>query len=199
MSTAVYTRVSTKKQNDDAQTNAIEKWLASNDYDADSVEWYSDQESGGHTDRAALDALQADIFSGKVKTVIVWKLDRLARSQQDGINIICDWCDRGVRLVSITQQIDLSGAVGRLIAGVFFALGEIELGHIRERQRAGIEAAKAKNIYKGRKPGTVKASPERARELKDQGLKNTEIAQALGVKPRTVSRYLKKPAVNISP
>lgn len=63
-----------------------------------------------------------------VKTAVVWKLDRISRRQRDGINVLADWCERDVRVVSVTQQIDLSGAVGRMVASVMFGLAEIELG-----------------------------------------------------------------------
>ena len=48
---------------------------------------------------------------------MVWKLDRLARSLKEGVNVLADWCQRGVRVIATTQQIDLSGPVGNLIAG----------------------------------------------------------------------------------
>ncbi len=82
-----------------------------------------------------------------------------------------------MRVISVTQQIDLSGTVGKVVAGVLFGLAEIELTHIRERQAAGIAEAKAKGVYKGRKKGTLKADPARARELKAKGMKLAEIMQ----------------------
>ena len=87
--------------------------------------------------------------------VVVWKLDRISRRQKDGINLLADWCERGVRVVSVTQQIDLSGAVGRMVASVMFGLAEIELEYRRERQAAGIRVAKSQGVYTGRKKGTT--------------------------------------------
>ena len=75
------------------------------------------------------------LFDGKIKTVIVWKLDRISRRLKDGINLLAEWCERGVRVVSVTQQIDLSGPVGRMVASVMFGLAEIELEYRRERQQ----------------------------------------------------------------
>jgi DNA invertase Pin-like site-specific DNA recombinase len=60
-----------------------------------------------------------------------------------------------------------------------------------ERQAIGIAAAKKRGIYHGRKEGTTKADPTRARILKRQGLKILEIAQALGIKERSVYNYLR--------
>jgi DNA invertase Pin-like site-specific DNA recombinase len=106
------------------------------------------------------------------------------------VEVVCDWCQKGIRVVSITQQIDLSGTVGRMVAGVLFAIAEIELQHIRERQAVGIAIAKKKGIYIGRMLGTTKAKPERARALKKQGLTYKEIATALNISERTVYNYL---------
>jgi len=110
----------------------------------------------------------------------------------DGINILSKWCECGVRVVSVTQQIDLSGTVGHLVAGVLFAIAEIELQYAKERQAAGIAVAKSRGTYQGRKKGTTKAKPKRAKELTKQGLKPKEIAHVLGVTERTVFRYLGK-------
>lgn len=138
----------------------------------------------------AFEQLQKAIFDGVVKTVVVWKLDRISRRQRDGINVLADWCERDVRVVSVTQQIDLSGAVGRMVASVMFGLAEIELEYRRERQAAGIRVARKKGVYAGRLKGTAKGKPTRARTLKDQGLTIAEIANTMAVSKRTIFRYL---------
>jgi DNA invertase Pin-like site-specific DNA recombinase len=74
--------------------------------------------------------------------VVVWKLDRISRRQRDGVNLLAEWCECGVRVVAVTQQIDLGGAVGRMVASVLFGLAEIESEYRRERQAAGIAVAK---------------------------------------------------------
>lgn len=130
------------------------------------------------------------MFAGTIKTIVVWKLDRLSRSLVDGLNTLADWCNRGIRVVSITQQLDFSGIVGKMLAAIFFALGEMEQQTRRERQAAGIAVAKQEGVYKGRKVGTYKATPSRAVQLRKQGLTDSEIASALGVTRRTVQRYL---------
>lgn len=188
---AVYIRVSTTGQNEAGQRDQITEWLSNHGHDPAAATWYVDKHTATTMARPALDRLQAAIFAGKHATAVTWRLDRLARSQRDGINLLAEWCDAGVRVVSITQQLDLAGATGRLIAGVLFAVAEMELEAMKERQAAGIAVAKSNGVYKGRKRGTTKAKPNRARKLRDRGLTQHEIATALGVSRTTVCRYLK--------
>lgn len=184
---AAYIRVSTADQKTDPQRAEIAAWAKSHRM---KIEWYEDKISGKSSKRPGLEALRKDIFSGKIKTVIVWKLDRLARSKRDGETLLADWCGQGVRVVSVTQSIDLSGVVGQIVASVLLGLGEIELENIRDRQAAGISLAKKRGIYEGRKAGTTKAKPARAAELREKGLKIGEIAKSMGISEATVKRYL---------
>jgi len=188
---ACYCRVSSRYQKNDSQRADIRRWLRGNDIKAASVEWFEDKETGKSLKRPAFDALQQAIFDGQFKIVVVWKLDRISRHQLEGINVLADWCDRGIRVVSVTQLIDLRGAVGRMVASVLFGIAEIELEYRRERQAAGIREAKKHGVYLGRKKGTTKANPNRAMQLRKQGLTIDEIAKSFGVTSRTVLRYLK--------
>jgi DNA invertase Pin-like site-specific DNA recombinase len=190
MKVAAYVRVSSRHQKTDSQESEIRKWVEGNGIDPDKVTWFIDRETGKTLDRPAMKRLQQAIFDGSIKTVIVYKLDRISRRLRDGVNTLADWCDCGVRVVVVTQAIDLSGPVGRMIAAVLLGLSEVELEFRRERQAAGIEVAKAKGVYKGRRLGTTKGKPDRARELRDKGLNVTEIATAMGTSERTVFRYL---------
>jgi DNA invertase Pin-like site-specific DNA recombinase len=188
---ACYTRVSTFEQNLAAQRAEIESWLHNHGIQAERVVWYEDKETGATLRRPAFEKLQRDIFDGKVGTVVVWKLDRLSRNLRDGINVLADWADRGLKVVSITQQLEFNGTLGKMLATLLFGLAEMDLGNIRERQRAGIDAAKKRGVYKGRKLGSVKADAARARALRDKGNTASEIASALGISERTVFRYLR--------
>lgn len=194
MTIAAYVRVSSKRQKDDGQRAEIQKWLDANGIDAKQVEWYADKETGRTMQRPEFDRLQKDIFNGKVKCVILWKLDRLSRRLKDGVTTLADWAERGLKIVVVTQQLEFNGAVGRTLAALLMGLSEIEWEYRKERQQAGIAVAKKKNIYKGRKAGTTKGKPERAKELKAKGLNAAEIATALGVSERTVFRNLDKEA-----
>ena len=187
---AAYVRVSTIGQNEAGQRREIRQWLTGHGIDPKTVKWYVDKKSGDNLDRPSFDRLQADIFKGKVKTIIVWKLDRLSRNLRDGLSVLCEWCDRKLRVISVTQQIDFNGTVGKMIAAVLLGVAEMEQQARKERQKAGIEAARERGVYLGRKPGTTKAKPERARALRKRGLTIDEVATAIGVSRRTAHRYL---------
>lgn len=190
---AVYVRVSSRSQRTDSQRLELERWIAANGIDADQIMWYEDKETGRTLDRGDFRRMQQDIFDGRVSTVVCWKLDRLSRRLRDGVDLLADWCERGLKVVVITQRLELNGAVGKTIAALLLGLAEIETEYRRERQQAGIEAARRRGAYRGRRPGTTKAKPARARHLRDRGLTYAEIATALGVSPRTAMRYVKSP------
>lgn len=183
----IYIRVSSKDQKHDSQRDVIEKWLTANGIT--NVEWYTDVESGRKMSRPEFDRLQRDIFAGAIRTVIVFKVDRLARRLRDGLNLLCDWSEKGVRFVSVTQQIDVSGVMGKMVAALLLGLAELEWEYRKERQESGIELAKKAGTYKGRKAGTTKKPPARYRELRAKGLTAPEIAAAMDVSVRTVWRY----------
>jgi len=108
MTVAAYIRVSTRRQNDDGQRAEVKKWLDANGIDPTKVTWYCDKESGTTLKRPEFDRLQGDIFHGKVKTVVMWKLDRLSRRLKDGVATLADWSERGLRVVVVTQQLDFN-------------------------------------------------------------------------------------------
>ncbi len=115
---AAYIRVSTVGQNVAGQQREIKRWLDGNSTDDKQVEWFIDKSTGDNLDRPEFERLQRLVFDGDISTIVVWKLDRLSRSIRDGINVLTDWCDRGLRVVSVTQQIDFNGAMGKMLAAV---------------------------------------------------------------------------------
>ena len=187
---ACYCRVSSRRQKTDSQKAQITKWLTSHGIELSTVQWFEDVETGTTMRRPAFAQMQRAIFDGAVNTVVVWKLDRLSRRQHEGITVLAEWCERDVRVVVVTQQIDLSGALGRMVASVLFGLAEIEMEYRQERQAAGIAVAKKHGVYQGRQKGTTKARPHRAKVLRRRGFSVTEIANALQISQRTVFRYL---------
>jgi len=81
---------------------------------------------------------------------------------RDGINTICQWCENGVRVVSVTQQIDLSGTIGHLVAGVLFSIAEIELHSTpRNDKPQGLPLLNLKELTKAGK----KAQPRQSQNV----------------------------------
>jgi len=85
---------------------------------------------------------QVVAYARRGDVVVVWKLDRLGRSLRDLIEIVLGLRERGVGLCSLQEAIDTTTAVGKLVFHVFGALAEFEAELVRERTRAGLEAAR---------------------------------------------------------
>lgn len=194
---AVYLRVSTDEQNTEGQKRELQDWLTRHAIAAETVEWLEDIYSAKTVSRAAFSRLLAGVKSGDIKTVICWKLDRISRTMFDGMQLIADWTARGVRVVSTTQQIDVSGVMGQVMAAMLFGFAQMELEYRAQRQELGIQTAKSRGRYKGRERGTFKADPDRARQLRGRGLQLKEIARSLGCSTKSVQRYLGDPSLVI--
>lgn len=149
---AVYCRVSTYDQEKgiQSQKRALKEYCIN--HGLTNRVWYKDRLSGKDLDRPAFNRLQKDIFDGKISTVVCWKLDRLSRSLKDGVNILTDWLDKGIRVIATTQQLDFAGATGQMIAGVLFAVAQMERENLRENTRRGIAAARARGVKLGKRP-----------------------------------------------
>ena len=188
---AVDLRVSTEDQSHESQRAEVERWLRSQAVDSQRVAWYEDTASGRDSSRKMFDKLKADLKARRRTTVVVYALDRISRDFFDGVELLFGWLKAGVRVVSVTEAFDLSGEIGQAVAVVIFALASSEWRKRKARAEAGIKIAKAKGVYKGRKPGSYKADPQRMYELLDRGLRPGEVGLALGVNAKTVLRHAK--------
>jgi DNA invertase Pin-like site-specific DNA recombinase len=126
-------------------------------------------------------------------TLIVTKLDRLARSVPDLLTIVARLEAKhvGLRVLAMSgeQPLDTSTAVGKLMLAVIGAVGQFEREMMLERQREGIAQAKLAGRYKGRAP-TVRRRADEIIRLKDAGVTPTEIAARLGIGRASVYRML---------
>jgi DNA invertase Pin-like site-specific DNA recombinase len=150
-----YARVSTVDQNLALQRDALTE--------AGCQKIFTEQMSGAVTDRPALhDALE---FARSGDTLIVWKLDRLARSMKQLIETVENLRVRGIGFRSLTEALDTTTAQGRLVFHMFGALAEFERSLIRERTQAGLAAARRAGRTGGRPPKLTDDDIEAAKAM----------------------------------
>ena len=179
-----YARVSSRSQSLDVQVQALVNAGVKGEH------LYQEKVSGRRRDgRAALEEmLSRGIRKGD--TVVCTRLDRLARSTRDLLHISETLEAKGVNLKVLEQPIDTTSAAGRLFFTILGAFGEFEASIRAERQREGIDAARAKgaaNPFRGR-PATIDAAM--IKRLYDQGVGPSVIARQLGVARASVYRYI---------
>lgn len=142
--------------------------------------------------RPQLQKLQWAISKGRIDTVVVFRLDRLARNLRDGLALLADLADRGIKCVSTSEGIQSDNSTGRLIASILLAVASFERETTVERIKAGMAAAKANGKHVGR-PRNEKRL-QRIRKMRDGGLTVNEIAAKLDVSRQAVYQALAKTA-----
>ena len=123
-------------------------------------------------------------------TLVVTRIDRLARSMKDLQDIVHELKEKGVALRATEQPVDTGTATGKAFLDMLGVFAEFETNLRRERQLEGIKAAKAKGIYKGRKPSIDVAAVHRLRD--DEKLGPAAIARQLGIGRASVYRVLSR-------
>ncbi len=178
-----YQRVSTDDQHLHLQRDALVK------AGVDPSRIYEDKLSGAKTNRPGLEHAIRAAREGDV--LVVWRLDRLGRSLKDLIHIAERLEEKGVGLRSLQEQIDTTSAAGRLFFHMMGALAEFERNLIRERTRAGLDAARRRGKKPGRKRKLREQDLVAAKALlADESITVVEVAERLGVSPATLYREL---------
>ena len=151
---AIYIRVSTDAQREegysiDAQKEMLTAYCVSKGLKE--YEYYIDGGfSGSNIDRPEMRRLIDDVGRGIVDTVLVYKLDRLSRSQKDTLYLIEDvFNPRGVDFVSLNESMDTSTPLGRLMLGILSAFAQLERENIRERTRMGMKERVKSGLWMG--------------------------------------------------
>ena len=150
---------------------------------------FEERISAGSRERPQLQELLA--FVRKGDEVVVWSIDRLARDLVDLESLVSELVSKGVSVSFLSERLifsaDAEDPFSRLQLQLMGAFAQFERSIIRRRQREGIEKAKARGVYKGRKPSI---DAQRVRELKAEGLGASEIAKQLGIGRASVYRLL---------
>lgn len=151
---ALYPRVSTQEQADEGysigeQIERLTKYCEAMDWII--YKTYTDAGfSGGDINRPGLQAMLKDVRAGKLDKVVVYKLDRLSRSQKDTMMLIEDeFLAHGVDFVSVSENFDTSTPLGRAMIGILAVFAQLERENIKERMSMGREARAKKGLYHG--------------------------------------------------
>jgi DNA invertase Pin-like site-specific DNA recombinase len=171
-----YIRVSTLDQNTDRQLDGVA---------LDKV--FTDRASGKDTARPQLQAALEYLREGDL--LVVHSMDRLARNLDDLRRIVFDLTKRGVQVQFVKENLIFTGEdspMSNLLLSLLGAVAEFERSMIRERQREGIELAKKKGVYKGRKPALTAAQVAEIRKRVKAGEKKAALAAEYRISRQTL-------------
>lgn len=189
MIVALYARVSTKQHGQDPETQlqplrdyaAAKKCTILQEYVDLGV-------SGSKEGRPQLDRLMADARAKKFDAVLVWRFDRFARSVPHLLKALGEFGRLGIDFISMTESIDTSTAVGRMVFTILAAVAEMERSLIRERVQAGLNRARRQGKSLGRP--RVLVDEVCVLELFRSGHSVRSIARAVGVSEATLRRII---------
>jgi DNA invertase Pin-like site-specific DNA recombinase len=191
---ALYARVSTVNghQDPEMQLRELREYASRRGWKI--VGEYVDRLSGSKESRPALNRLMADAKQRKFDVIVVWKLDRFARSLKHLVVALAEFESLGVEFVSLRDNLDLTTPSGRLMFQIIGAMAEFERALIQERVKAGLRNAKAKGRTLGRPRRIVDAHKIAA--LRAQGASWRTISDDLGVGIATLYRVSSRRSEN---
>jgi len=176
-----YARVSTDDQDTAAQVAALKA--------AGCARLFREKASGGRWDRPELHRLLDQLRTGDV--LVVWKLDRLSRSLRDVLTIMERLGESGAGFRSLTEAIDTTTPAGRMLMQMVGAFAEFERAMLRERTKAGLDAARREGRIGGRRPKLTAQQQSEIRKMVGKGDKTAaDAARLFKVHPATVSRLM---------
>ncbi len=188
---AIYARVSTDDQDESLQLTALREMVAQRGWELKAE--YVDHGVSSRDVRPQLEKLMRDAHKRRFDVVAVWKFDRFARSTRELVFALEQFQALGIDFVSVTQAIDTSGPMGKLVFSVLAAIAEFERELIRERVVAGMREAQRQGKHCGRP--ARKFDVAKAAALRGTGLSWRKLAAATGVpvhllRARLVSTFL---------
>ena len=183
-----YVRVSTKIQNPNLQIDALLKEGVTE------RNIFRDVSSGAKSERHDLDLMISKLREGD--TLIVWKLDRIARSISHLLKLVDQFEKLGVKFKSINDPfVDTTSAHGKFVVTLFGAVAQLERDIIIERTSAGLKSARRRGVQLGRKKGLGKEAKQKAilaaAYYKENNLPIVDIMKLVGIKSKpTLYKYL---------
>ena len=195
---ALYARVSTKNNGQDPETQL----MALREYaKARKLEVFSEYTdvgiSGSKDSRPALNRLMADARKRRFDTVLVARFDRFARSTRHLVLALEEFNALGVDFISLSESVDTSTPMGKMVYTVIAAVAELERSLIRERVVMGLQRAKAQGKPIGRPPTEV--DEQKVHSLRSEGLSLRAIGQRVGVSRTKVQKVLSRNTPGIKP
>lgn len=184
MSKIGYVRVSTEDQETARQLKLME------DYKVDKI--FEEKASGKNTSRVEFKKMMDYVREGDI--LYVESISRLSRSVRDLLKIVDELTEKGVHFVSAKESIDTSTPQGRFVLTIFAALSELEREQLLQRQREGIEIAKAAGKYKGRKRIEIDEELFKIfyKKWKAGEITAVQFQRKLGLIPNTFYRRIKR-------
>ena len=146
--------------------------------------------SGSKDRRPELDRMMQHAHKRKFDAVLVWRFDRFARSVSHLLRALETFGALGIEFVSLSEAVDTSTPMGKMIFTVLGSVAELERSLIVERVRAGLRNARGKGVRLGRP--TVSVDTAEVARLRHSGTTEREIARTLGLSPSTVHRACSK-------
>jgi DNA invertase Pin-like site-specific DNA recombinase len=189
----VYVRVSTDGQDTEMQESELKEYCARRGWE--SILYRDRGQSGAKQDRPALGSLLNDLRKRRVDIILVWSLDRLARSLKQLLTISEECKSLGVDLVSLRQSIDTTLPAGRLTFQILGAVAEFERELLRTRVKAGMAQARRAGKRIGR-PALRNFGPtelERIRSMRMQGASVRKLATTFGTSQWMIAKLLGSP------
>lgn len=177
-----YIRVSTVEQNLARQEEGLEK------YNIEKM--YSEKVSAKDTNRPKLKEMLD--FARNGDTIYIWDFSRLARSTKDLLELVEVMNDKGIKLVSIKENLDTSTPNGKLMLTMIGAINEFERANLLERQREGIAIAKRDGKYKGRKEVAIVDFKDHYERYKNREINKSMLAKELNVSRPTLDKLILK-------
>jgi DNA invertase Pin-like site-specific DNA recombinase len=185
---ALYIRVSTIDQHPETQQGELRQYAAHQNFSV--VREYTDHGfSGTKARRPALDELMEDARCHKFEVLMVWSIDRLARSTKHLLQTLDELSGLGIQFLSKREAIDTEGPLGRAIVVIVSAMAELERCVIIERVRAGMRRAK----LEGRRIGRAPLDIDKGQVIRDRrsGMSLTQVAKRHCISRASVCRLMK--------